>query len=511
MIFSCCLTDGLSLDFMGKEYDVIVIGSGIGGLTAALLLAQQGFKVLVLESNYLPGGCCSSYWRKGYIFETGATTLMGFDTGHPLALLEQRLGITFSKKRLDPAMTVWLDGKKIIRPQSFDEWLGIVIETFGNASKQTAFWKKAYELSEFVWKVSGKNLDFPPDNLTSILQLAINNSPRDVFKLRYAFRSVYDMVKTYGLDQDKAFLRFLDEQLLITAQSVARDTPFLFAAPALCYTNYANYYMTGGMISLPFQMIEHLGGWGGDLRLRKKVVKVTPEKNKWHVNTSDGETFITKKVLSNVPIWNIPDLLDDSHRTHFQKQADAITDYWGAFTMGIVINDVLPADFTLHHQIILPEGEEIVFCKSKSVFISISDREDTFRAPNGERVLALSTHVLNPNLWFHLSKTEYDSRKHTIVDQILKIITDTFPALTAQDIVYYTASTPVSWQEWIERKDGSVGGIPQSMSRPLWKWMGANTPQIGIYLCGDTIYPGQGIPGVTLGGIIAAKAIAKDL
>jgi len=58
-----------------SHYDVVVIGAGMAGLTAAALLVKEGKSVLILERNYLPGGCSSSYFRKGYIFESGATTL----------------------------------------------------------------------------------------------------------------------------------------------------------------------------------------------------------------------------------------------------------------------------------------------------------------------------------------------------------------------------------------------------------------------------------------------------
>jgi phytoene dehydrogenase-like protein len=61
-----------------------------------------------LEANYLPGGCCSSYFRKGFVFETGATTLMGFDPGQPAAILFESLGLDLERKEIEPAMTVWL-------------------------------------------------------------------------------------------------------------------------------------------------------------------------------------------------------------------------------------------------------------------------------------------------------------------------------------------------------------------------------------------------------------------
>ncbi|MBY0424569.1 MAG: NAD(P)-binding protein, partial [Cytophagales bacterium] len=92
------------MEISDQVYDSILIGSGMGSLTTASLLVNQKANILVLEQNYLPGGCTSSYWRKGFVFESGATTLVGLDEGMPLEYLTRKLGIQLPAVKLEIPM-----------------------------------------------------------------------------------------------------------------------------------------------------------------------------------------------------------------------------------------------------------------------------------------------------------------------------------------------------------------------------------------------------------------------
>lgn len=71
-----CFFPGFSLDKVPQNLDVIVIGSGIGGLTAGATLAKAGRRVLVLEQHDQAGGCCHTYIEKGFEFDVGKTNVI---------------------------------------------------------------------------------------------------------------------------------------------------------------------------------------------------------------------------------------------------------------------------------------------------------------------------------------------------------------------------------------------------------------------------------------------------
>lgn len=492
-----------------KEYDadVIIAGAGMGGLSAAAFLVNDGYRVLVLEKSHVAGGCSSSYYRKGYIFESGATTLIGFDQHQPLRLLENKLGITIPKIPLIPSMTVHMGNKKIIRWQDRKMWIEEAVKHFGEPIEQKRFWELAFKVSDVVWKVSASNPFFPPAGVPDWLRL-LNNNPLDVWVLPYVLESVRETAVSKGITNPD-FFRFLDEQLMISAQSPSSDTPFLFGAPAITYTNYTNYYVPGGLI----EMIKTITGFikknNGRVLTREGVTSIEKENDSYHVRTSAYKSYKAKAVISNIPVWNMAEITSGKMLYYFHKESLRYERAWGAFTMGIVTDDVYPENLSLHHQLHFDHDIRIPGIESGSVFVSISDINDQKRAKTGERVLNVSTHAL-PDFWFQLNGN-YEIVKKNAEKKIVSHLRAKLPGFSGAEIKLLFSSTPVTWSNWVYRKKGRVGGIPQSMTRSLLDWTPNQTPFPGLFLCGDTVFPGQGIPGVTLSGFNVYLRAVKHL
>lgn len=466
-------------------------------MSAAAMLASDGFRVLVLEAAHAPGGCSSSYYRQGYWFETGATTLIGFDEHQPLRTLEQKTGITIPRIPLDPSMQVHLGPHTITRYRDSNEWISHLAGVFGNGRAQAAFWNRALDVAEVVWQVSDKNWFFPPRNAADWWKLLTRNDPLHVRVLPYALASVSEVMKRCGLT-DPQFERFVDEQLMITAQAKAAETPFLFGAPALTYANYTNYYVPGGLLTMIDTIRRYIEGRGGALHTKEPVCKVVREGGGYRVFTTKT-AYRAPVCISNIPVWNMPDITSGSVRSYFEEQAARFDQAWGAFTLGMVTDDDYPPGFPLHHQVHVPDGGCIPHTASSSVFVSLSDPADEQRAVPGKRVLNVSCHTA-PASWF-TGKRRYEARKHTVEQFILELLDRQLPGFRRAHLHKVFSGTPVTWENWVYRKRGRVGGIPQRMGRSLIDWTPAKTPFKNLYLCGDTVYPGQGIPAVTLSGI----------
>lgn len=469
----------------------------MGSLAAAAWLSAEGREVMVTEQNYLPGGCTSSYFRKGFIFEAGATTLVGLDKGMPVDLLLQKTGIQLPAIKLDLPMQVKMaDGAILNRYENLEKWIEEAELHFGE-NGQRVFWERCYQISRFVWSVSGKQLHFPPDRLTDFWQMLLNFNPVQLKFAMNAFTTVQDLLNQTGLAENQRFVDFVNQQLMITAQNKAHEVNLLFGATALCYTNFGNYYMPGGLINLVKPFVEYIQSRGNGYENRTQVLEIQRQDDLFLITTNKGH-FKANNIISGIPVNNLlelfPELNENKRLRSKIMESDQLN---GAFTMGFGVKGKVPVGAIhrqLHHSGIGLKGSE-------SVFISYSHPSDLTRAPAGHYVASVSTHVHNPS--------EHVINKEAIAEKITNFLQQN-NCFEDGEVVYEHASTPATWQDWTLRKFGFVGGYPQYRSIKPWQMISSRAAK-GVYLCGDSVYPGQGIPGVTLNGIIAAKKLLADL
>lgn len=475
--------------------DVVVIGSGMGGLSAAALLSKAGMKVCLLEQNWIPGGCTTSYWRKGFVFEAGATTLVGLDEGMPLHFLLKKVGIELSARRLALPMQVHLPDFTLNRHENISKWLKEVKSHF--SGDQDGFWKEAMATSQFVWGASTRYTRFPPAKSADWLHMATQFRPSDLVRARYAFTRTSDRIKNYGI-KDPLFSRFIDEQMMITAQNQAEEVNFLFGAAALCYTNYGNYYIDGGLINLVTPIVDFITKSGGSIHYRTPVTQISRQDDGYTVTTPKS-SFQTKYVVSGIPINNTLQMVDFPVKKRFHSGLLNSEKVYSAFQMGIGFKSEKVFD-TLHHQLILDRPLDST--GSNSLFVSLSHSEDTSRTDQAcQRVASISTHIRDPK------NTRIDKLK---AEQEVVNLLEQKGFLRKEDIVYAHSATQSAWQKWTGREMGFVGGYPQFFNIKPWQMLESRLDERGAYLCGDTSYPGQGIPGATLSGIIAAEKLIAD-
>jgi phytoene dehydrogenase-like protein len=173
---------------------------------------------------------------------------------------------------------------------------------------------------------------------------------------------------------------------------------------------------------------------------------------------------------------------------------------------------VIPADFPLHHQVVLrgpaATGSAKWLGRGNTVFLSLSPAWDGARASAGQRTLTISTHTKLAPWWelFESNRAAYEARKQDYVERLLSAAEVAIPGLhEAADLIL--PGTPVTFQRFTRRVWGWVGGFPQTSISRVWG------PRLapGMWMVGDSIFPGQSVPAVAMGGVRVARSILAEL
>ncbi|MGK7926180.1 MAG: C-3',4' desaturase CrtD [Spirulina sp.] len=506
----------------------IAIGAGIGGLTAGALLARRGYKVRIFDSAIVPGGCASTFQRKGFIFDVGATQVAGLEPGGIHHRIFTELGVEVPKAtHCDPACAVFLPGEKepinVWRDKA--KWQAERHKQFPGSE---SFWQLMNQLFQVSWKFQSRDPVLPPRNFWDIRQLISAIRLDTLITVPFTLMTVGDALRLLGLDRDRRLRTFLDMQLKLYSQVDADETALLYAATALgvSQTPRGLYHLQGSMQVLSDRLVEALEKHGGILQMRHRIEQILVKNGKAigvkirNLKTGEVRTEKADEIVANVTVQNLQELLGDDRRSQplsspffpptsilnwekYQYRIDKLPSPSGAFVVYLGVDRAaIPENCPPHLQFLYDYNGEIG--ENNSLFVSVSKPGDG-RAPRGKGTIIASSFV-DTRQWWQGTKEDYEELKAKYTRDAIARLGEYFH-LTPATILHQETATPRTFAHFTGRKDGYVGGVGQRLSSFGPFGFGTRTPIQNLWLVGDSTHPGEGTAGVSYSALTAVRQI----
>ena len=498
----------------------IVVGAGAGGLTTAALLARRGYGVRCFDLVIVPGGCASTFRRRGFTFDVGATQVAGLEPGGIHHRIFQELGLALpAATPCDPACAVFLPGEA--EPISIwrdrDRWRQERSRQFPGSER---FWALMAALFRWSWEFQSGDPVLPPRNLWDVAQLLKAVRPSTLLTAPYTFATVGDVLRGYGLDGDRRLKTFLDVQLKLYSQASADDTAVLYAATALGLSQepFGLSHLEGSMQVLSDRLTEALERDGGELLMRHRVTEIRVEGGRAtgvvveNVKTGDTWFEAADLVVANVTVDNLAAMVSGTDRLNaitragwatFCHRVEKLPSPSGAFVIYLGVDRAaVPVNCPPHLQFLYdydgPVGE------NNSLFVSVS-RDGDGRAPDGQATIIASSFT-DPQIWQHLDRDRYGQLKQRYAAEAIVRLGQYFD-LRPEHLIHTEAATPCTFETFTGRSRGIVGGVgmrPQTFG-PFG--FANRTAVPGLWLVGDSTHPGEGTAGTSYSALTAVRQI----
>ena len=489
-----------------NKSEVLVVGAGIAGLTSAAILSKLGVSVTLLESHTQSGGCAGTFNRKGYIFDVGATQVAGFEEDGIHSKIFNFLDISKPEATiLDPSCVVDLnDGNDPIRIwHDQKKWINEREKQFPGSRR---FWEICSFIHTSNWQFANENPVLPVVSFWDFKQFFQAIKPRNLITGILIKSTIYDLLRICGSHKDERLIKFLNLQLKLYSQKSVFRTAALYGCTVLQMSQHPHglWHLKGSMQALSKALEDSIKRTKVKTLFGTKVesLEFDSKNNFWRVIAS-GKNLIThfsaENIVFTAPPQSLLQLLKGIPRNNqtYINRLKSLPQPSGALVFYSAIKKKDLCDVGSRHY-------QFLDAELGSLFVSLSEDCDG-RAPKGEITLIASIFTETKE-WFDLDKKEYLLRKKEFLQKISTAIEVQFK-ISPDKWLHRELATPVGFQKWTLRPKGIVGGLGQTPDSFGLFGLSSRTPFRGLWLCGDSIYPGEGTAGVSQSALMVVRQI----
>ncbi|MCP5173965.1 MAG: NAD(P)/FAD-dependent oxidoreductase [Moraxellaceae bacterium] len=503
---------------LNGDYDAIVIGSGIGGLTAAACLSHLGYKVAVFEQHYTAGGFTHSYCRNGYEWDVGVHYIgdMGVKT-----TLARRLFDFITDEQLQWAALDDCYDRIFLGEDHFDLVAGR--DNFRNNLIQRFPQEKA-AIDEYLVrlnKVASAMQAFTVERMLPKKVAKFTKLVRDRVQPEYFNRPTRQVLEE--LTSNQTLIAYLTGQWGDNGMMPAESSFMIHALIAKHYM-YGGYYPVGGASRMAETIIPQIQKTGGEVFTYAAVERILLENGKAvGVAMKDGTEVRSPIVISNAGVFNTFNRLlpkEVSDYTGYSQKLNTVKPSMASLCLYIGIKDSaknlnLPkTNFWIYPNENYEQSIKSFLADANSdipmVYISFPSAKDpSFEAryPNRSTI-----EIVAPCPWEWVEQwadkpwgkrgADYDALKEDFSQRLLEKLYQKLPHLRGQ-IDYYELSTPLSTEFFCWYQKGEIYGLDHDPKRFEQTWLRPKTDIEGLYLTGQDILT-CGVVGAMIGGAMTA-------
>lgn len=490
---------------MKEQYDVVIVGSGLGGLVCSIILAKEGYSVCVLEKNNQFGGNLQTFVRDKTIFDTGIHYIGGLSKGQNLYRYFKYLGIFngLKLKKLDEngfdLISFEEENEEYPHAQGYDNFVNQLVNFFPTEREN---------LEKYCEQITTICDSFPLYNINST-----GKYDSEILSLN-AKKCIDEVTSNERLRAVLGGTNFL-------YAGIEEKSPFYVHALSVNSYIQSSYRCINGGSQITKLLIKQLKSFGGEIYKYKDVEKFNTENNAvTSVIMKDGSTVKAKIFISNIEPKTTLKMVGVEHfRKAFFNRIDSLEGVISSFSLYIVFKpkSFKYQNYNCYHfknsKVVWTahEYDESNWPLAYMASMNASAKEDiwadgmTFITYMKYEDVREWENTFNTTAEKEDRGASYDLFKARKTARFLQEIEIKFPGIR-DCIKSVHTSTPLSYRDYIGGTNGNMYGYVKDSNHPMKTFISTKTKLDNLYLTGQSINM-HGVLGVTIGAVVTCSEI----